>query len=108
MENLEAYIVEDTQINEEIFSVFKNNNIAICPHTATAFNAFKNLPSSALNQSHWVLVSTAHPAKFENIVEPIIDKKVEIPENLKTILNLESSFHKIGKDLESLIPYLEH
>jgi threonine synthase len=54
------------------------------------------------------LVSTAHPAKFENIVEPIIDTKVEIPENLKTILNLETSFHIIGKDLESLIPYLEH
>ena len=108
LENLEAYIVEDTQINEEIFSVFKNNNIAICPHTATGFNAFKNLPSSALNQSHWVLVSTAHPAKFENIVEPIIGTKVEIPENLKTILNLDTSYHAIGKDLESLIPYLEH
>ena len=108
LENLEAYIVEDAQINEEISSVFEKNNIAICPHTATAFNAFKNLPSSALNQSHWVLVSTAHPAKFENIVEPIIDTKIEIPENLKTILNLKTSFHTIGKDLESLIPYLEY
>ena len=108
LENLEAYIVEDAQINEEISSVFEKNNIAICPHTATAFNAFNNLPSSVLNQSHWVLVSTAHPAKFENIVEPIIDTKIEIPENLKTILNLETSYHTIGKDLESLIPYLEH
>ena len=88
--------------------MIEKNNIAIRPHTATAFNAFKNLPSSALNQSHWVLVSTAHPAKFENIVEPIIDIKIEIPENLKTILNLDTSYHAIGKDLQSLIPYLEH
>ena len=106
LRNFEAYSVNDTEIRKEILSVFRRTSTIICPHTATAFSAFRSLPLSTRIHSHWVLVSTAHPAKFENIVEPIIDTAIEIPKSLEDILHKPTSYHTIGKELENLIPYL--
>lgn len=103
---LESFSVSDNQIKDQIRYQYENNKVAICPHTATAFHAYRNLPTSYLEGSHWTLVATAHPAKFENIVEPIINKEVQIPDNLKTLLALESSSHSIEPSLEELIFYL--
>ncbi len=43
-----------------------------CPHTATAAEVYANLPDAERRAHHWVLVATAHPAKFREIVEPLI------------------------------------
>jgi len=55
---------------------------------------------------HWVIVSTAHPAKFENIVEPIIHESIEVPNNLMMILEKESAFTEIDSDFNSLKQFL--
>jgi len=49
----------------------------------------------------WVLVSTAHPAKFREIVEPLVGR-VEVPENLRRLYDLPSSFREIEPTLAAL------
>jgi threonine synthase len=34
----------------------------------------------------WAVVATAHPAKFESVVEPLIGRSVDVPEALATML----------------------
>jgi len=103
---LESFSVGDNEIKHQIRYQYEKNKVAICPHTATAFHTYRNLPTSYLEGSHWTLVATAHPAKFENIVEPIINVELEIPGNLKTLMALESSVNCIEPSLEQLTSYL--
>jgi threonine synthase len=51
------------------------------PHTATAVFAREQVDSP-----DWVIVSTAHPAKFETIVEPLVGVPVPVPPALAAIL----------------------
>ena len=85
--NLEAYSVSDDQIKETIVRVYNDENYIMCPHTACAEFVRKNY----FAKSNTILVSTAHPAKFETIVEPLIKKEVEVPEVLAALINKESN-----------------
>ncbi len=60
-------------------------------------------PDNTKDNNHWSLVSTAHPAKFENIVEPIIDEVIKVPASLSKLLKLDSSFISIEPRLEKLM-----
>jgi threonine synthase len=48
------------------------------------------------------VVSTAHPAKFEQVVEPLIGTAVEVPQNLAMLLDKPSSFKAIPSDYRLL------
>jgi len=54
----------------------------MCPHTATAAEVYSRLSAAERRESPWVVVATAHPAKFNEIVEPIIGKPVTVPQSL--------------------------
>ncbi len=68
-----------------------------CPHTATAVATGERLA-----RGPWIIVATAHPAKFETIVEPLIGQEVEIPSALKELLNRPTNFVEIDPDLAQL------
>lgn len=98
-----AFSVTDTQIKE---SILFGNSIGQCwcPHTATAaFVRFNHTNA----EEPWIIVSTAHPAKFESIVEPIIGKKIAIPQALSDLLQKPSHKTPLAPNLESLITELK-
>jgi threonine synthase len=49
-----------------------------------------------------VLVATAHPAKFREIVEPLIGQAVTIPENLQRLFELPTRCTEIAATLDAL------
>ncbi|MFK8028968.1 MAG: threonine synthase [Gammaproteobacteria bacterium] len=100
-EQVTAYSVSDDQISMQTVKDFTRYEQVWCPHTATAFNVLDQL-SSKQREQHWIGVATAHPAKFETIVEPLVEKAVEVPESLAKILDLPSEFNPISAQLESL------
>jgi threonine synthase len=50
----------------------------------------------------WILVATAHPAKFETIVEPLIGATVPLPDGLAEILARPSRSVSIEPELTAL------
>ena len=46
----------------------------LCPHTAVAAEVYARLPAARRRACPWVIVATAHPAKFREIVEPLINR----------------------------------
>jgi threonine synthase len=54
-----------------------------------------------------VVVATAHPAKFNEVVEPILGKTVEIPEALSRLLRLPQRFLDRPPTLEAVAAALE-
>ncbi len=102
-EVISAAAVDDYDITAEIKRHHDKFDTAICPHTATASYVWRQLSDEQKRDHDWIIVATAHPAKFERIVEPIIGTTVKIPEALEAILSRTQRVSKIKPDLESLI-----
>ena len=51
---------------------------------------------------HWVVVATAHAAKFDTIVEPLLDIKIDPPAELAELLEWPSRFEAIDAELEEV------
>ena len=94
--------VDDSEIETEIRRNFSDFGVATCPHTATATHAWRQLDAEIRDSNDWIVVATAHPAKFETIVEPLIGKEVPLPRELEDILSRPSRFVSIDPRLDSL------
>ena len=73
-----------------------------CPHTATAAEVYRRLSTAERRDRPWVLVATAHPAKFREIVEPLIGATLTMPQNLARLFDRPSSCIEIEATLGAL------
>jgi threonine synthase len=94
--------VSDEEIRESIQRDFADFGFATCPHTATATKVWRDMQSEARLENDWILVATAHPAKFETIVEPLIGETVPLPSELQEILSRPSRSVTIEPSLDAL------
>jgi threonine synthase len=102
-ERLRVTSVDDEQIEAEIRQSFAEYGFAICPHTATASYAWRHMDRAERDGTHWIIVATAHPAKFETIVEPLINSGIALPTELAAILSRPSSVTDIEPTLVALV-----
>lgn len=89
-----AYSVDDETIRKSIREVWEKRSYTVCPHTATGEFVRGTLGLS----SPTVVYATAHPAKFDTVVEPEIGTEVPVPPQLAELLHKTSSFTEIPAD----------
>jgi len=94
--------VSDAQIKAAIKQDFADFGFATCPHTAIATHVWRELSDAQRASADWVLVATAHPAKFETIVEPLIESAIALPPELEAILSRPSHSVTILPSLDAL------
>ncbi len=92
-----AFSVSDSEISDAIKRGGEAYDQVFCPHTATAVVA-----KEALQIEHALIVATAHPAKFESIVENLIGKTVAVPKALAEVLLRPSVSVSIDANLDAL------
>ncbi len=97
-----AISVSDDIIRQEIERNYTEFKLVTCPHTATATFAWRELAESERTETDWIMVATAHPAKFEQIVEPIIGTDVPLPVELADILSRPRHCVEIQPDAKEL------
>ena len=102
-----ACSVSDAEIRARIRIGYEQYGQIWCPHTATAAEAWERLPQDSRLQHRWVLVATAHPAKFPEIVEPLIGRKVPVPASLAALLERATHSTEIEASLTALTAVLE-
>ena len=78
-----------------------------CPHTATAFWVYDHLPPARKAGRPWIVSATAHPAKFETIVEPVIGRAVPVPPALAALLERPTASTPLAPRLEQLAAELD-
>jgi threonine synthase len=98
--------VSDDIIRATIVDEYRRHGLAWCPHTATGLYAYRQLPADERDGRHWVVVATAHAAKFDTIVEPLLGITVPPPPALASLLALPSRFATIPASLAGLVPQL--
>jgi threonine synthase len=96
-----AESVDDEAIRASIRRDFHDYGQTWCPHTATAAHLYRHLPASR-KAERWVLVATAHPAKFNDVVEPLIGVTVPVPPALAALLALPSQQQDVAPTLAGL------
>lgn len=80
-----ANAVDDATIRDVVAAAPRRHGIVACPHTATALHVLEGLRADG-DARPWAVVATAHPAKFEGIVEPLVGHAVEVPPALAECL----------------------
>ncbi len=96
---------DDTQTREMIKRSFDRGYLA-CPHTAVALLGTKKFREKFGDDFYFVTVSTAHPAKFPEVVEEIIGQKIKIPENIQAVLKKKKEAQLLDPVLEALRDFL--
>jgi len=70
------------------------------PHTATAVEARERLDPH--DERPWILVATAHPAKFPEVVEPLVGHEVDVPDPLAEVMARSHEVSTIDPTLGAL------
>ncbi|HLX52407.1 MAG TPA: threonine synthase [Aquella sp.] len=84
--NVCAFSVSDKEIRQAIKSTYEKHKVIVCPHTATAIYVRENRFAAYDADKSWIIVSTAHPSKFETVIEPILGIELPVPDNLNEVL----------------------
>lgn len=96
-----AHAVDDDAIRATIRDWHARHGDVFCPHTATAVYVLEHLRDRRETAS-WAAVATAHPAKFDSIVEPLIGAPVPVPPALAALLARPSSAEPLPADYAAL------
>ena len=97
-----AFPVTDDVIRDTLKDEYARHSIAWCPHTATGLHVYRELPDSLREGRHWIVVATAHAAKFDTIVEPLLGIKIEPPRDLAELLDWPAQFDTIDPELAEI------
>ncbi|WP_254563142.1 threonine synthase [Dyadobacter diqingensis] len=106
VEKISGYFFNDEQTQKSMREVYGNANYVLCPHTAIAYRGLQEYRQNSDGNFTGVFLSTAHPAKFIDLVEETLGKPVEIPERLQLLLSIEKTSIKMKpsfSDFKSLL-----
>lgn len=103
--SVSGFWFDDDRIREQIREEYCRTGYVLDPHGAIA-----SLGLDAYLDSHpgstGIFVATAHPAKFNDIVEPLIGRKLEMPDSLKGFLGGRKQSVKMKAGYSNLAGYL--
>ncbi len=94
--------LSDEETKLVINNFYKKEKILIDPHTAVGIGVANKI---SLKESI-VVLGTAHPAKFSNVVMEETGKQPELPGKLKKILDQKEKYTELPKDLEKVKKYI--
>ena len=98
---IHATPVDDATIRNTIAAAPQRHGIVPCPHTATALHVLAQLRTEG-DTRDWAVVATAHPAKFEQIVEPLVGHAIELPAALADCLQRSAHAEPLPADSAAL------
>lgn len=99
--SLSAHAVDDATITDTIRHAPARHGVVPCPHTATGLHVLERLRAGG-DTRPWAVVATAHPAKFESIVEPLVGHVVPPPPALAETLSWPASAQRLDADYAAL------
>jgi len=101
-ENFCSESLSEEETKSVISEVYKNQKMLIDPHTAVAVGVVNKISL----KGNTIILSTAHPSKFSDVVMKATNTKPVLPENLKNILVEKEKYEKFPKDLKKIKNYI--
>jgi len=104
-EKLSSISISDEETKATIKTIKQSSNYLLDPHGAVGYLALELY----LNQhpgKNGFFVETAHPVKFYDVVEPVIQEKIPLPVSIKEIMDRKKEAIKIKADYGILKEFL--
>jgi threonine synthase len=102
---LNGYTITDDETSASLVSVFQKHDYLLDPHGAVAFNALQQYQALHPN-TKGVFLETAHPVKFFDVIEPLINQTVPVPDIVAEQIRKEKVSVKISADINALKEFL--
>ncbi len=102
-EKMDAFSFTDEDIRTALKKVNKQFNYILDPHGATGYLA---LEKGLSENETGLFLETAHPAKFPEVVEPVIGKKIDVPSRLNEFMKGERKSIGMKSTLHELKSFL--
>ena len=103
---IQAMSIDDATIRQRIISTWKRHHMAVCPHTACGLEVLEIRRQHGHKSPH-LIAATAHPAKFEQVVEPLIGEAVTLPPALAELLQRPSRAQSLQAEPDALAEQLD-
>jgi threonine synthase len=89
-----SFSFTDAETEIALQTIYKNSGYIAEPHGAVGYLGLKKELQNHSN-SIGIFLETAHPIKFLDVVEPILNVKLPIPNQIESVLNKEKLSIKI-------------
>jgi threonine synthase len=103
--DLRAGSVDDAAIRAILLHHAREHGEVVCPHTATALALLDAEPARADDRA-WAVAATAHPAKFDTVLEPLLGQALPVPPALQAMLDHPAQAMPMPADAGSLKAWL--
>ena len=100
-----AVSITDEATKAALIELYKQYHYLADPHGAVGYLALKNYLADHPEQDG-IFLETAHPVKFYDVIEPVLNMNVPMPESVKGIMDKAGNAHKIEADYAALCEYL--
>ncbi|MBI1936996.1 MAG: threonine synthase [Ignavibacteriales bacterium] len=98
---------DDIATRSAIKDVYQKFGYIIDPHGSVGYLALKSYAEKkSLKEYNGIVLETAHPAKFKDVIEEELKVDVEIPERLAECLNKNKATVELSSDYEDLKSFL--
>jgi len=97
----------DATTTEAIKHVFESTGYLMDPHTAVGYLGWKQYQSATGTKEPVVILSTAHPAKFGDVIEHATGTPPEIPPRLAACFTAEKQSIKMQPDYNAFESFLK-
>ena len=100
-----GFSYRDAQIKTTIKELYEQTGYVIDPHSAIGYMGLKDYLQTHKSAKGFFL-ATAHPSKFADAVQPVLQKDILIPDRLQVLMKKEKQAIIIPADFEALKNYL--
>ncbi len=104
--DISSWSFTDDQTKEMIRNIKMEYDYLIDPHTAVGILGLERYRRETNSKSKGVVLSTAHPGKFADVVEPIIGEKISLPNPLQMAMEKEKVSTKMSSKYSDLKEFL--
>ncbi len=102
---ISGFIISDQETEEIIRRIFKRYKYIADPHGAVGIGAWNKYSENHPDETG-IILETAHPAKFIDVVERVLNISLPLPESLQKISVKKKKAELLSSDFESLKEYL--
>jgi threonine synthase len=92
---ISSYSIDDEETRKTIVDVKNRFNYLLDPHGAVAYASLQRYFAQNKNGKA-IFAETAHPIKFYDVVEPLINEKIPVTDSLAALMNRKKVSTKIS------------
>jgi threonine synthase len=92
----------DDQTRAAIKEVYQQHRYILDPHGAVGYLGLREYLANAEKSTQGVFLETAHPAKFQDVIQAALNESVEVPFRLKEYLNREKQSVRLSNHFTEL------